>query len=104
MHGISPQQFAESVSSFLVPYYLALAAMNGIAAYLMWQKSEPVTYFGIPTAAASRFAFTNALAVDDRRAGVRGAGLAGGRRQPRASMPQDAAGVSRLRQRKHRAR
>ena len=41
MHGISPQQFAESVSSFLVPFYIALAAMNGIAAYLMWQKFEP---------------------------------------------------------------
>jgi len=45
MHGISPQQFAESVSSFLVPFYLALATMNGIAAYLMWQKFGPVTYF-----------------------------------------------------------
>src|ERR1700742_126154 len=45
MHGISPQQFAESVSSFLVPFYLALAAMNGIAALLMWQKFGPVTYF-----------------------------------------------------------
>jgi hypothetical protein len=45
MHGVSPQQFAESVSAFLVPYYLALAAMNGIAAYYMWQKAEPVTFF-----------------------------------------------------------
>ncbi len=45
MHGISPQQFAESVSSFLVPFYVALAAMNGIAALLMWQKFEPMTYF-----------------------------------------------------------
>jgi hypothetical protein len=45
MHGISPQQFAESVSSFLVPFYIALAAMNGIAALLMWQKFGPVTYF-----------------------------------------------------------
>ena len=48
MHGISPQQFAETVSSFLVPFYLALAAMNGIAAYLMWQKFKPVTYFRLP--------------------------------------------------------
>jgi len=45
MHGISPQQFAESVSSFLVPFYIALAAMNGIAALLMWQKFGSVTYF-----------------------------------------------------------
>jgi hypothetical protein len=47
MHGISPQ-FAESVSAFLVPFYVALAAMNGVAAYLMWQKFKPVTYFRIP--------------------------------------------------------
>jgi hypothetical protein len=60
MHGISPQQFAESVSSFLVPYYWALAAMNGIAAYYMWQKAEPVTYFRrrLP---GFTFAITNAL-------------------------------------------
>ena len=38
MHGLSPQQFAETVSAFLVPFYIALAAMNGIAAYCMWQK------------------------------------------------------------------
>src|SRR3982751_4868742 len=45
MHGLSPQQIAESVSAFLVPYYIALAAMNGIAALLMWQKFGPKTYF-----------------------------------------------------------
>ena len=44
MHGISPQQFAEIVSSFLVPYYVALAAMNGIAALLMWTRLGPKTY------------------------------------------------------------
>jgi hypothetical protein len=48
MHGLSPPQFAESVSSFLVPFYIALAAMNGIAAFQMWQKFKPVTYFEIP--------------------------------------------------------
>jgi hypothetical protein len=60
MHGISPQQFAESVSSFLVPYYWALAAMNGIAAYYMWQKAEPVTYFRTRLPGYT-VAFTNAL-------------------------------------------
>ncbi|HEY4235326.1 MAG TPA: hypothetical protein VGM76_17980 [Lacipirellulaceae bacterium] len=45
MHGISPQQFAETVSAFLVPFYIALAVMNGIAAYYLWQKTQPVTYF-----------------------------------------------------------
>src|SRR4051812_35535660 len=60
MHGLSPQQIAEMVSSFLVPYYWALAAMNGIAALLMWQKFGPKTYFAIrfPT---FTFRFTNAL-------------------------------------------
>jgi hypothetical protein len=60
MHGVSPQQFAEAVSAFLVPYYLALAAMNGIAAYYMWQKAEPVTFFRarLPGVVVS---FTNAL-------------------------------------------
>jgi hypothetical protein len=58
MHGISPQQFAEMVSSFLVPFYLALAAMNGIAALLMWQKFGPVTYFRIPF---TKIPITNAL-------------------------------------------
>jgi hypothetical protein len=60
MHGISPQQFAESVASFLVPYYWALAAMNGIAAYYMWQKAEPVTYFRTRLPGFT-FALTNAL-------------------------------------------
>lgn len=45
MHGLSPQQFAETVASFLVPYYLVLAAMNGIAAYYMWQHRGPRTFF-----------------------------------------------------------
>jgi len=58
MHGFSPQQFAESVSSFLVPFYVALAAMNGIAAYLMWQKFKPVTYFHVPF---TKIPITNAL-------------------------------------------
>ncbi len=60
MHGLSPQQIAEMVSSFLVPYYLALAAMNGIAAYLMWQKFEPKTYFRLRLPGFD-FSFTNAL-------------------------------------------
>ncbi len=60
MHGISPQQFAESVSAFLVPYYFALAAMNGIAALLMWQKFGPKTYFRVRGPGFS-FHVTNAL-------------------------------------------
>ncbi len=60
MHGISPQQFAETVSSFLVPYYLALAAMNGIAAYYMWQHRDPRTYFRAQLPGMT-FSFTDAL-------------------------------------------
>src|SRR6476620_6409404 len=60
MHGLSPQQIAETISSFLVPYYLALAAMNGIAAFFMWQRWEPRTYFQVPTSRFT-FKFTNAL-------------------------------------------
>jgi hypothetical protein len=60
MHGVSPQIFAEAVSSFLVPYYWALAAMNGIVAYYLWQKTEPVTYFRIGPRDFS-LPFTNAL-------------------------------------------
>src|SRR3989304_58640 len=60
MHGISPQQFAESVSAFLVPFYIALAAMNGIAALYLWQKTEPVSYFSM-SVGSLRPKFTNAL-------------------------------------------
>jgi hypothetical protein len=59
MHGYSPQ-FAETVASFLVPYYLALAAMNGIAAFLMWRKFPPQTYFQ-RNFGSFDFRFTNAL-------------------------------------------
>ena len=60
MHGISPQQFAESASAFLVPFYLALAVMNGIAAYYLWQKTEQVSYFRVHVGGL-RPSFTNAL-------------------------------------------
>jgi hypothetical protein len=60
MHGISPQQFAESASAFLVPFYIGLAVMNGIAALYLWQKTEPVTYFGFHVG-NTRATFTNAL-------------------------------------------
>jgi hypothetical protein len=61
MHGISPQQFAESVASFLWPYYLALAAMNGIFAYYLWQKSENRPFLNVPLQGGLAFRFTPAL-------------------------------------------
>src|SRR5215470_15554506 len=48
MHSLSPQQIAEMVSSFLVPYYVALAAMNGIAALLMWKKFGSKNLIDVP--------------------------------------------------------
>jgi hypothetical protein len=60
MHGVSPQQFAEMVSSFLVPFYVALAAMNGIAALLMWRRIGPKTLFEAKLPGFS-FKFTDAL-------------------------------------------
>ncbi|HEX5472883.1 MAG TPA: hypothetical protein VFW73_13410 [Lacipirellulaceae bacterium] len=47
-------------SSFLTPYYLVLAAMNGIAALLMWRRYKPKAYFQVPLGAVT-FRFTNAL-------------------------------------------
>jgi len=58
MHA--PPDFAEKVSSFLVWYYITLAVMNGVAAYYLWQKTEPVTYFRTRLGNAT-ISFTNAL-------------------------------------------
>lgn len=60
MHGISTEQFAATASAFLVPFYIGLALMNGIAAYYLWQKTQPVTYFSV-NVAGSRPSFTNSL-------------------------------------------
>ena len=101
MHGISPQQFAESVSSFLVPFYLALAAMNGIAAFLMWQKFEPVTYFDIPLGGLT-IRVTNALVwTIVALAYMVLASMAAG--ASLGMMPKMPLVVSRFGQRKHRA-
>ena len=47
MHGFNPQQFAGQVGSFLGPYYIVLAIMNGVMAYYLWKKGDAVTYFKI---------------------------------------------------------
>jgi hypothetical protein len=60
MHGISLQQFGENVASFLVPYYIALAAMNGIFAYYVWTRSETKPFFSAPMP-GFKFSFTPAL-------------------------------------------
>ena len=45
MHGISPEQFAGQVGTFLGPYYIALAVMNGIMALYLWKKTDEKPYF-----------------------------------------------------------
>jgi len=60
MHFVSSQQFAETVAAFLVPFYIGLAVMNAVAAYYLWQKTEPVTYFRVRLGSV-RPALTNAL-------------------------------------------
>src|SRR3990172_6203084 len=60
MHGISPQQFAETIAAFLVPYYVVLAIMNGVAALYLWRRTEPVAYFRLPLPGIT-LAFTNVL-------------------------------------------
>src|SRR5437879_9395212 len=49
MHGYDPI-FIERVASFLGPYYFALAAMNGLAALLLWlywkRSLQAVVWFG----------------------------------------------------------
>jgi hypothetical protein len=60
MHGISPQQFAEQVGSFLGPYYIALAVMNGVMSYYLWQQTEPKRYASMKLGSAT-LSVTNAL-------------------------------------------
>lgn len=42
MHFHNERAFAEAVASFLGPYYIVLALMNGIAAYYFWQSRRLV--------------------------------------------------------------
>ena len=60
MHGLSPEAFAAQVSAFLGPFYLALALMNAVAAYYLWQKVGPTTWFSIPLG-KNKIPVTNAV-------------------------------------------
>jgi hypothetical protein len=48
MHGLSEAQFYDMVASFLVPYYIALAMMNGLAALYLWRSNQIRTWFSLP--------------------------------------------------------
>ena len=45
MHGLTDAQFFERVASFLGPFYVALAVMNGLAALYLWQSGKLQTWF-----------------------------------------------------------
>ena len=47
-HGLTDAQFHTMVSSFLGPYYLALALMNGLAALYLWRSGQLKTWLKVP--------------------------------------------------------
>jgi hypothetical protein len=61
MHGLTEAQFLSKVASFLVWFYVALAAMNGIAALYLWRTGQLKTWFRIPVGGGRSIPFTNAF-------------------------------------------
>ena len=62
MHGLSEVQFQDMVSSFLGPYYIALAMMNGLAALYLWRSDQVRTWYSLPLPFVGKsFALTNAF-------------------------------------------
>jgi len=47
-HGLTDSQFFEMVASFLGPFYIALALMNGVAALYLWRAGQLKTWFSLP--------------------------------------------------------
>ncbi len=48
MHGLTEGQYFEAVASFLGPFYLMLALMNGAAALYLWQTGQTKTWLRLP--------------------------------------------------------
>jgi hypothetical protein len=61
MHGLTDAQFLGKVAPFLGVFYVALAAMNGIAALYLWRNSQMTTWFSVPFAGGRKIPFTNAF-------------------------------------------
>jgi hypothetical protein len=49
------------VASFLGPYYIALAIMNGLAALYLWRSNQVKTWWALPLPGGRALAITNAL-------------------------------------------
>jgi hypothetical protein len=61
-HGITDAQFYTMVSTFLGPFYLMLALINGVAAFYLWQTDQNKVWFHLPfSIAGRRVAVTNAM-------------------------------------------
>jgi hypothetical protein len=60
-HGLTDAQFLNKVASFLGPYYIALAIMNGLAALYLWRTGLAKTWFNIPLGGGRSVPFTSAL-------------------------------------------
>ena len=59
-HGLTDAQFLSKVASFLGPYYIVLALMNGIAALYLWRSGTARTWFNIRSG-DQRFPITSAF-------------------------------------------
>jgi len=60
-HGLTDGQFFNMVSSFLGPYYIALALMNGLAALYLWRSGQMTTWFSLPVPAVGKVGISNSL-------------------------------------------
>ena len=60
-HGLTDAQFLSMVASFLGPYYIVLALMNGVAALYLWRTGKMRTWFSIPFGPGRSIPVTNAL-------------------------------------------
>ncbi len=60
-HGLTQAQFLNVVASFLGPYYIALAIMNGLAAMYLWRTGTAKTWARIPVGPGRAIPITNSL-------------------------------------------
>jgi hypothetical protein len=63
MHGLSEAQFTEMVTSFLGPFYIALAMMNALAALYLWRSNQVKTWVKVGEAKFTNVVGWLALAV-----------------------------------------
>jgi hypothetical protein len=90
MHGLTEAQFLEIVSSFLGPFYIGLAMMNGLAALYLWRSGQVCSWFSLPLPFTSmRISVTNVFIWTLVGAGfVLLAAVAGGGMASAASLPE----------------